>query len=642
MNAKPTLRTIALAALLGAGCQRTVFVADDGGMGVATDASTDAPARPTPPPLLRETVPESPGASGRPDVVGLSEPGAEVALFRTAACEGEPAITVTSDGTFRATLEVPPNAFVDLSARATLPGQLPSVCSNALTYLWDAEGPTVPELLGTEPASPAPDARITLEGRAEPEVRVEVFQTADCTGPPLAVDTDAAGAFALALDVPRGDTTLSALALDALGNASACSAPLVHTRVLGVVPVFPPTGGATELDALLLRARLDVSPEARVSFEGPTGRREATYDADRDTWEARMPLTPGAQAIEVVLDAPEGTARAPLAEVARVVFPREPSAIAWDDATGVLLLGERGRVLAFDPASGDVSPRVDARGVLEDIVALTAAGGTLYLLGNGPDGLGRVASWDGTTLRERAALGVAARAGSIFIRAGGAELLLLADVLAGALRLDLATDTLRPLVDGPAWCLGYEPARDRAVLCRGEPIFGPIRLAALDLASDALTALDTGTDTAFALRRDVRRGGFLLVNADRALFRLDVDAGTVTPLFLDTPVHTQFVVRPDTGELVFVTGADTALPTLDLGTGLPGRLPVAPVGDGEPLGTPLAVAHAEGRVFLSDGPRVLEVTLGGGTGTRRRVASGGRSAGWQSLAFASELGSFFA
>ncbi|MEM1416808.1 MAG: hypothetical protein AAGH15_18065 [Myxococcota bacterium] len=645
------LASVVLALGTLGGCQRTLFVADDAAaLDGGADASSGDPTGATPPPLLRRTVPASPGTSGRPEVEGLSEVDAEIALFLDAACAGAPALTFVSAGEFQQALDVPANVFVDLSAQATLPGRPASACSNALSYLWDTEGPATPELLATTPASPAPDASITLEGRAEPLARVELFLGPSCSGDARERVADESGAFTLMLDVDRGETVFTARAVDALGNASACSAPLMHTRTLGVTPVFPPAPGATERELLRVRARVDVPPDTRVSFVGPGGARAATYWPDADEWRATVPLVLGPQAIEArVVGEPE-SAGAPIVDLKRTVFVREARAIAWDDAASTLLVGDGTRVIALDPVSGDASLIVDAGALLEDVVAVAAGGGTTYLLGNGPDGVARVVSWDGTTLRQLARLTApidfaTERGVALELRTEGDELLVHGGRRAGTLTVDLARGGARPLVTEPLACLAYDPMRDRAVLCLTGSSSGTFRV--LDLASGtarnvAIPGWTVEEGRPEELRWDPFAEGFLLHDFS-SLSRLDVDAATLEPIPLSGGARGQMGVRGDTGELVFAEGFDS------LGTFDP-RFPRASlrallserVGRGEALGFTGSVATRGDRVFVTDGPRLVEVTLGTDGGERRAVVTGSTVENWVALTFVPSEDRFFA
>ena len=68
----------------------------------------------------------------------------------------------------------------------------------------------------------------------------------DCAGEPWATgEADIAGAFAIEVTLPADTTTLiTAIAIDAAGNASVCSEPIVYVE--DSTPPEPPTITGTE------------------------------------------------------------------------------------------------------------------------------------------------------------------------------------------------------------------------------------------------------------------------------------------------------------------------------------------------------------------------------------------------------------
>jgi hypothetical protein len=90
--------------------------------------------------------------------------------------------------------------------------------------------PAAPTGLATDPPSPAADTTPVVTGVAESGSAVELFTSSDCSGPVVA--SGPAAAFAspgFEITVAPGTTTrLSARAVDAVGNVSACSAPVVY------------------------------------------------------------------------------------------------------------------------------------------------------------------------------------------------------------------------------------------------------------------------------------------------------------------------------------------------------------------------------------------------------------------------------
>lgn len=103
----------------------------------------------------------------------------------------------------------------------------------AAAYLFDGAAPTAPSLAATDPASPADDNNPKLLGSSEPGTTIDVYSNPTCSGSPVASGTAAELASpGIAVFVAEGVVaTFSAIATDAAGNASACSAPISYTRL---------------------------------------------------------------------------------------------------------------------------------------------------------------------------------------------------------------------------------------------------------------------------------------------------------------------------------------------------------------------------------------------------------------------------
>ncbi|HEV2791589.1 MAG TPA: hypothetical protein VGV69_09860 [Solirubrobacterales bacterium] len=114
----------------------------------------------------------------------------------------------------------------------------------------DIVAPTAPQLQGTDPASPSLSANPRILGTAEAGSTVRVYGNPTCAGTPVAIGSaaelaspgiaigspPALAAPGLGIAIAAGTTAVfSATATDAVGNISACSAPLSYTR-LHVVP----------------------------------------------------------------------------------------------------------------------------------------------------------------------------------------------------------------------------------------------------------------------------------------------------------------------------------------------------------------------------------------------------------------------
>jgi hypothetical protein len=116
-------------------------------------------------------------------------------------------------------------------------------CSNVEQYIGEDGGiwlehqgdivpPAPPQLTSTDPASPSSSGAPRILGVAEAGSTVKVYAGPACGGAPVATRSAAElGSPGIPVDVAEGVTAaFSARAIDAVGNASACSAPISYTR----------------------------------------------------------------------------------------------------------------------------------------------------------------------------------------------------------------------------------------------------------------------------------------------------------------------------------------------------------------------------------------------------------------------------
>ena len=195
-------------------------------------------------PVLIETTPASPSSEALPQLVGLGEPNATLEIYAQVGCGGAPVSSgpIGADGTFSVGFDALPNSALAVTARAVDPAGNASVCSGQLTYVHDDVPPAAPLLTLTSPPSPSSFETPLLHGTSEPDTAIEVFGTADCTGPQLgAGEAHEAGTFAAVVSAPQNTlTSLHARAIDQAGNVSACSDgfPYEHDDSQPTVPVI--------------------------------------------------------------------------------------------------------------------------------------------------------------------------------------------------------------------------------------------------------------------------------------------------------------------------------------------------------------------------------------------------------------------
>ncbi|MBT9557401.1 MAG: hypothetical protein IV100_15280 [Myxococcales bacterium] len=209
----------------------------------------------TPPPavLIQVVDPSGPSQDSTPTVSGLSEPDSVVSFFQSGDCSG-PSISATtagSGGGFSTAVSVGLNQTTVLTALATDGAGNESVCSSPVSYKHDATPPAPPVLLSTDPPSPSTSLQPAVYGTAEPNTKVTIYIDAACvTQVSLETVTANDGTFGLTLSgfvIANTENRLYGRAVDAAGNVSACSAPLLYAHdALGPdVPVIQGTTPAS-------------------------------------------------------------------------------------------------------------------------------------------------------------------------------------------------------------------------------------------------------------------------------------------------------------------------------------------------------------------------------------------------------------
>ncbi|MFT7579968.1 MAG: hypothetical protein ACI9MR_001635 [Myxococcota bacterium] len=217
---------------------------DEDGVGDACDAT--APDAPT----LDSTAPTSPAADPTPEVRGQAERGATVTFYGTSDCTGTPLGTAVTadDGAFAGDATVAANTTTQLYGTATDGGGNVSACSDEpLIYVHDDTAPTVPVLTTTEPPSPsATDTEPQVSGTADAGegLTVRLYTGAACEGEPTASSAVEAGTFTLdGAAAANATTPFVADVVDAAGNVSGCSEPLLYTHD-DIAPPVPTWAGS--------------------------------------------------------------------------------------------------------------------------------------------------------------------------------------------------------------------------------------------------------------------------------------------------------------------------------------------------------------------------------------------------------------
>ncbi len=192
-----------------------------------------APGMPT-----LSTITSNPANNNSPVITGATnESGATIKLYSNSSCTSGVLGTATSTagppvGAFSVTGSVANDTTTTFYATATDAAGNASACSAAsLTYIEDSTPPAVPTSLGTSPASPSSSNTLSVTGTTTAGVTVRVYQTSNCTGTFASGTSLGSGAFSISQTVAADSTTtFSALAVDAAGNASACSQSIQYVE----------------------------------------------------------------------------------------------------------------------------------------------------------------------------------------------------------------------------------------------------------------------------------------------------------------------------------------------------------------------------------------------------------------------------
>ncbi|MBM4396336.1 MAG: fibronectin type III domain-containing protein, partial [Deltaproteobacteria bacterium] len=199
-------------------------------------------------PEIAGTDPATPSNVATPTVLGTTEPGATVRLYKAAGCSGSAAATGEADvtGAFSLLVSVGQNQATSLYARATDHAGNASPCSAAYVFTHDSVAPAAPALTGTNPVSPANKLDPAVLGTTEPGATAKVYKSTNCSGAVAGTATaDATGAFSATVTVTAGTTTqFTATATDKAGNTSPCTpTPIsyVHDNNLPAAPVLTGT-----------------------------------------------------------------------------------------------------------------------------------------------------------------------------------------------------------------------------------------------------------------------------------------------------------------------------------------------------------------------------------------------------------------
>lgn len=212
-------------------------------------------------PLLTDTDPDSPADYNQPAIKGSAQAGSTVTLYTSPSCSGPVAAAGSAAQLAGSGLEVTvvDNSTTSFYATAS-DAEGTSPCSAGITYEEVSAGPGLtppPQLLATDPASPADDNTPRLLGSAEAGTTINVYANPACAGAPLAT-ASAAQLTAPGIELSVADNTTTTFHASATGSlgTSACSAGLAYVELTPVAspaaapapaPAPPPAAGRAVL-----------------------------------------------------------------------------------------------------------------------------------------------------------------------------------------------------------------------------------------------------------------------------------------------------------------------------------------------------------------------------------------------------------
>ena len=263
---------------------------------------------PPPAPTIAGVTPAGPANQNDIGVRGSAFRGTTVRIYAGAGCGGAPVADPGHPAEFGSgvAVHVADDTTTVFSATATINGQT-SPCSSTVTYVEDSTPPATPAIASTSPAGPANDPSPRVLGNAEAGSTIFVYTSADCSG--IAGATGSAADFAspgFVVGVRPGANSLHTVAIDAAGNASACSAgfPYEYTGAFVI-----PTGAGAPAPDTFITGGPDGGSWLRVpTFTFRSDRAGAKFQCrvDAGAWSAcdsgsytTLPLDVGAHHFEV-------------------------------------------------------------------------------------------------------------------------------------------------------------------------------------------------------------------------------------------------------------------------------------------------------------------------------------------------------
>ncbi len=208
-------------------------------------------ATPPPVPVLSATSPPSPADNNHPRLIGSAQRGTGIAVYASADCSGSQVASGTAAqlAGVGIAVDVADNTTTQFSVSATDLAPHTSACSAPIAYSEETDlvAPAAPQLLSTDPPSPASSGTPRILGGGEAGSTVRVYAGSACAGSPVGTGSAAQlGSPGIPVQVAEGATAVfSATATDASDNTSPCSTPISYVHVKATTGSGGGDGGST-------------------------------------------------------------------------------------------------------------------------------------------------------------------------------------------------------------------------------------------------------------------------------------------------------------------------------------------------------------------------------------------------------------
>ena len=198
-------------------------------------------------PVLISSTPTGPSTNNNPSINGTAVAGQTVTLYSNATCTSATlgSAVVGGGGTFSIPITVANNTTRTIYAKATLATDYSACSTTSVTYVEDSTAPSLPNISGMSPASPANNNSPSILGTAEANATINLYSDAACTSALGTGTVNGTGFFSVSIAVANNTTTaVYGKAIDGAGNSSPCTTTLTDYVEDSTAPGPPTVSGS--------------------------------------------------------------------------------------------------------------------------------------------------------------------------------------------------------------------------------------------------------------------------------------------------------------------------------------------------------------------------------------------------------------